>query len=221
MGLFRYLEETAQLNFERCMQGDEFRSLLSLVTPLIKLSQGYLETSIICQQLYGYLTKILSDFGQAFQKLMKSSDNNPKTKIEFQKLWDDAMSFSERAMIIEENSQRYGKHVAFLNIHANSLNCTSLMLSEALQQLKTIYSPGDADLLSLTFQILAMSRIDDQPPCNQENFNILIWRKSDGTIDLLSILRQLPLCLQQYQHLNQLQVDRDWTLQPLTALRLA
>ncbi|CAF3917166.1 unnamed protein product [Rotaria sp. Silwood1] len=66
-----------------------------------------------------------------------------------------------------------------------------------------------------------MSRIDDQPPCNQENFNILIWRKSDGTVDLLSILRQLPLCLQQYQHSNQLQVDRDWTLQPLTALRLA
>ncbi|CAF3913525.1 unnamed protein product [Rotaria sp. Silwood1] len=221
MGLFRYLEETAQLNFERCMQGDEFRSLLSLVTPLIKLSQGHLETSSICQQLYGYLTKILSDFGQAFQKLMKISGNNPKTKIEFQKLWDDAMSFSERTMIIEENSQRYGKHVAFLNVHANSLSCTSLMLSEALQQLKTIYSPGDADLLSLIFQILAMSRIDDQPPCNQENFNILIWRKSDGTVDLLSILRQLPLCLQQYQHSNQLQVDRDWTLQPLTALRLA
>ncbi|CAF5055787.1 unnamed protein product, partial [Rotaria sp. Silwood1] len=37
----------------------------------------------------------------------------------------------------------------------------------------------------------------------------------------MSILRQLPLCLQQYQYSQQIQRDSVWTLQPLAAIRLA
>ncbi|CAF1342223.1 unnamed protein product [Rotaria sordida] len=95
------------------------------------------------------------------------------------------------------------------------------MLSEALQQLKTLYSPEDADRLSLILDILSVSRIDDRPTVAQEDLNILIWKKPNGTVDLLSILRQLPICLQQYQHSRDMPLDRDWTLQPLAALRLA
>ncbi|CAF4404241.1 unnamed protein product, partial [Rotaria sordida] len=54
-----------------------------------------------------------------------------------------------------------------------------------------------------------------------EDLNILIWKKPNGTVDLLSILRQLPICLQQYQHSRDMPLDRDWTLQQLAALRLA
>ncbi|CAF4203252.1 unnamed protein product, partial [Rotaria sordida] len=158
LGLFRYLEETAKLNFERCIRGDEFRNLMSLVTPLIKISQSHLETNSACQQLYGYLTKILDNFGQEYQKLIKNVAYDPKVKAELQKFWDDAMSFSERAMIIDDNERKYGKSVAFFNVRITSLTCTSEMLSEALQQLKTLYSPEDADRLSLILDILSVSR---------------------------------------------------------------
>lgn len=221
LGLFRYLEETAKLNFERCIRGDEFRSLMSLVTPLIKMTQAHLETNNSCQQLYGYLTKILNDFGLEYQKLIKNFAYDPKAKTELTQFWDDAMSFSERALIIEDNERKYGKPVAFLNIRVASLTCTGDMLSEALQQLKTIYSPEDADRLALILDILSMSKIDDRPTSAPEEMNILVWRKPDSTVDLLSVLRQLPICLQQYQHSRNIPIAREWTLQPLTALRLA
>ncbi|CAF1446621.1 unnamed protein product [Rotaria sordida] len=221
LGLFRYLEETAKLNFERCIRGEEFRNLMSLVTPLIKSTQAHLETSNACQQLYGYLTKILNNFAHEQQKLIKSIANDPKAKTELTKFWDDAMSFSERALIIEENERKYGPSVAYLNVRVASLTCTSEILSEALQQLKTLYSPEDFDLLSIILDILSMSKIDDQPTSVPEDLCILIWRKPNGTIDLLSILRQLPYCLQQYQYSRQIPLDNVWTLQPLAAIRLA
>ncbi|CAF4606486.1 unnamed protein product [Rotaria sp. Silwood1] len=221
LGLFRYLEETAKLNFERCIRGEEFRKLMSLVTPLIKLTQAHLETSNACQQLYGYLSKILNNFANEHQKLIKSFANDPKAKTELSKFWDDAMSVSERALIIEENERKYGSPVAYLNVRVASLTCTSEILSEALQQLKTLYSPEDLDLLSIILDILSISKIDDRPATVSEELCILIWRKSDGTVDLLSILRQLPFCLQQYQYSQQIKQDNVWTLQPLAAIRLA
>ncbi|CAF4593171.1 unnamed protein product [Rotaria sp. Silwood1] len=154
LGLFRYLEETAKLNFERCIRGDEFRNLMSLVTPLIKTSQAHLETSNACQQLYGYLTKILKNFALEQQKLIKSLTNDHKAQAEFTKFWDDAMSFSERALIIEENERKYGQPIGYLNVHVANLTCTSELLSEALQQLKTLYSPEDPDHVSLILDTL-------------------------------------------------------------------
>ncbi|CAF1148385.1 unnamed protein product [Rotaria sp. Silwood1] len=216
LGLFRYLEETAKLNFERCIRGDEFRNLMSLVTPLIKTSQAHLETSNACQQLYGYLTKILKNFALEQQKLIKSLTNDHKAQAEFTKFWDDAMSFSERALIIEENERKYGQPIGYLNVHVANLTCTSELLSEALQQLKTLYSPEDPD-----HGILSTCKIDDRTASIPEDLQILIWRKPDATVDLLSILRQLPLCLQQYQYSQQIQRDSIWTLQPLAAIRLA
>ncbi|CAF4741680.1 unnamed protein product, partial [Rotaria magnacalcarata] len=59
------------------------------------------------------------------------------------------MSCSERELIIEENERKYGQPIGYLNLRVASLTCTSEMLSEALQQLKTIYAPEDLDLLSL------------------------------------------------------------------------
>ncbi|CAF3004740.1 unnamed protein product [Rotaria sp. Silwood2] len=221
LGLFRYLEETAKLNFERCIRGEEFRNLMSLVTPLIKSAQAHLETSNACQQLYGYLNKILNNFAHEQQKLIKSLANDPKAKAELTKFWDDAMSFSERALIIEENERKYGPPVAYLNVRVASLTCTTEILSEALQQLKTLYAPEDLDLLSIILDILSMSKIDDRPTLVSEDSCILIWRKPNGTIDLLSVLRQLPFCLQQYQYSRQIPQDNAWTLQPLAATRLA
>ncbi|CAF5029443.1 unnamed protein product, partial [Rotaria sp. Silwood1] len=98
--------------------------------------------------------------------------NDPKAKAEVTKFWDDAMSFSERALIIEENQRKYGQPIGYLNVRI-------------------------------------------------ANLRILIWRKPDGTVDIMSILRQLPLCLQQYQYSQQIQRDSVWTLQPLAAIRLA
>ncbi|CAF3158417.1 unnamed protein product [Rotaria sp. Silwood2] len=221
LGLFRYLEETARLNFERCIRGDDFRNLMSLVTPLIKISQAHLETSNACQQLYGYLSKIMNNFAHEQQKLIKNLANDPKAKAELTKFWDDAMSFSERALIIEENERKYGQPIGYLNVRIASLTCTSEVLSEALQQLKTLYSPEDSDLLSLILDILSISKIDDRSISIPEDLRILIWRKPDGTVDIMSILRQLPLCLQQYQYSQQIQRDSVWTLQPLAAIRLA
>ncbi|CAF3041125.1 unnamed protein product [Rotaria sp. Silwood2] len=66
-----------------------------------------------------------------------------------------------------------------------------------------------------------MSTIDDQPTPGPENVRILIWQKSNGTVDLLSIIRQLPFCLQQYQYVKQIPLDPAWTYQPLAATRIA
>ncbi|CAM4775055.1 unnamed protein product [Rotaria magnacalcarata] len=221
LGLYRYLEETAKLNFERCIRGDEFRNLMSLVTPLIKSAQYHLETSNACQQLYGYLTKVLNNFAHEHQKLIKTLANDPKAKQELTRFWDDAMSCSERELIIEENERKYGQPIGYLNLRVASLTCTSEMLSEALQQLKTIYAPEDLDLLSLIFDMLSTSKIDERSTLTVEDSSILVWRKPDGIVDLLSILRQLPFCLQQYQISRQIQQDRSWTIQPLAAIRLA
>ncbi|CAF5072340.1 unnamed protein product, partial [Rotaria sp. Silwood1] len=72
--------QTARLNFERCIRGDDFRNLMSLVTPLIKISQAHLETSNACQQLYGYLSKIMNNVAHEQQKLIKNLANDPKAK---------------------------------------------------------------------------------------------------------------------------------------------
>jgi hypothetical protein len=221
LGLFRYLEETAKLNFERCLRGVEFQSIMSLITPLTKISLGHLETSPSSQQLYGYLTKILITFNNEKQKLIQRLAGDEKSKIEINKFWDSAMSFNERSLIIEENEKKYGSSVAYLNLRIASLTCTSEILSEALQQLKTIYAPGDFDLLSLIFDILSTCRLDERVAKDSEEISIPVWRKSDGTIDLLSILRLLPSCLRQFQRSRNLPLDNDWTLQPMAAMRLA
>jgi hypothetical protein len=221
LGLFRYLEETAKLNFERCLRGVEFQSIMSLITPLIKISLGHLETSHSCQQLYGYLTKILSYFANEKQKLIQRLVGDEKSKIEINKFWDNAMDFNERSLIIEENDKKYGSSVAYLNLRVAHLTCTSEMLSEALQQLKTIYAPEDLDLLALIFDILSSCKLDEKVTMGSEEISIPVWRKSDGTIDLLSILRLLPSCLRQFQHARNIPLDNEWTLQPMAAMRVA
>ncbi|CAF2126590.1 unnamed protein product [Rotaria magnacalcarata] len=221
IGLFRYLEETAKLNFERCIRGEDFRNLMSLVNPLIRSAQAHLETSVACQQLYGYLDKIVSSFAIEKKKLLKNNAHDPKFTAELQKFWDHAMTYSERECIIEENTRRYGQPIGFLNIHTDRLMCTGEILSEALQQLRRLYVLESPDSLSLVFELLSMSTIDDQPTPGPEDSRILIWKKPDGIVDLLSILRQLPFCLQQYQYGKNISQDRPWTLQPMAATRLA
>ncbi|UJR20505.1 hypothetical protein I4U23_023633 [Adineta vaga] len=221
LGLFRYLEETAKLNFQRCLQSIEFQSLMSLITPLVKTSYGHLETSAACQQLYGYLSKILSTFTTEKQKLISQLINDEKAKIEINKFWDNAMSFSERDLIIADNEKKYGPPVGYLNLRVDSLTCTAEMLSEALQNLKVLYAPVDLDLLSLIFDLLCSCKINEKPLPGPESSNIPIWRKSDGTIELLSIIRLLPLCLQQFQYSRHIPLDNPWTLQPVAAIRLA
>ncbi len=221
LGLFRYLEETAKLNFERCLRGVEFQSIMSLITPLTKTSLGHLETSPSCQQLYGYLSKILISFTNEKQKLINRLFGDEKTKMEINKFWDNAMSFNERSLIIEENNKKYGSFIGYLNLRVTSLTCTSEMLSEALQQLKAIYAPENFDYLSLILDILSSCKLNERPPVGSEELNIPVWRKSDGTIDLLSILRLLPSCLRQFQHSRNVPLDNEWTLQPMAAIRLA
>lgn len=221
LGIFRYLEETAKLNFERCIRGEEFRNLMSLITPLTKASQGHLEDSAACRQLYGYLTKVLNTFAAEYQRLIKQVTQDPKAKDELTALWDEAMSFNEKGLIMEENDQKYGPAIGYLNLRLDSLTCPVETLSEALQQLRTIYTPEDFDLLSIVFDLLGGCQVSDKPTPGPADSAILIWRLPDGTVDLLSILRQLPGCLQQYQHLRGVPCNRGWTLQPLSAIRLA
>ncbi len=221
LGLFRYLEETAKLNFERCLRSVEFQSIMSLITPLTKTAFGHLETNASCQQLYVYLSKVLISFTSEKQKLINRLYGDEKTKIEINKFWDNAMSFSERSLIIEENNKKYGSSIAYLNLRIGSLTCTTEMLSEALQQLRTIYAPEDLDRLSLILDILSSCKLDERPPVGSEELNIPVWRKSDGTIDLLSILRLFPSCLRQFQHSRNVPLDNEWTLQPMAAIRLA
>ncbi|CAF1117060.1 unnamed protein product [Adineta steineri] len=221
LGLFRYLEETAKLNFERCLRGIEFQSIMSLITPLTKTSYSHLETSISCQQLYGYLSKILNTFTNEKQKLIYQLAGDIKSKQEINTFWDNAMSFSERSLIIEDNEKKYGSCIGYLDFQVDNLTCTSEILLDALQQLKTIYSPENLDYLSLILDILSSCKINQQPTPGPENSHIPIWKKSDGTIELLSILRMLPSCLQQFQYSRKIPLDNDWTLQPLAASRLA
>lgn len=221
LGVFRYLEETAKINFERCIRGEEFRNLMSLVTPLTKMTQAHLEESQACQQLYGYLVKILATCNSEHQRLLNRVANDPKAQAELTAFWDEAMSFNEKGLIMEENDRKYGPSIGYLNLRLASLTYPVEMVSEALQQLKTIYSPEDFDLLSIVLDILSSAKIDEKPSAGPPEASILIWRQSDGTVDLLSILRQLPCCLQQYQHLRSVRCSHSWTLQPLSALRLA
>lgn len=221
LGLFRYIEETAKLNFERCLRGVEFQSIMSLITPLTKTSFSHLEISPSCQQLYGYLSKILINFANEKQKLINKLSSDEKTKMEINKFWDNAMSFNEKSLIIEENNKKYGSSIGYLNLRVASLTCTNDMLSEALQQIKTIYAPENLDLLSLIFNILSSCKLDERPLIGSEEINIPVWRKSDGTIDLLSILRLLPLIIQQFQYSQNISLDNQWTLQPLAVIRLA
>ena len=221
LGVFRYLEETAKINFERCIRGEEFRNLMSLVTPLTKMAEAHLEESQACQQLYGYLVKILATCNSEHQRLLKRMANDPKAQAELTAFWDEAMSFNEKGLIMEENDRKYGPPIGYLNLRMASLTCPVEMVSEALQQLKTIYSPEDFDLLSIVLDLLSSAKIDEKLTTGPPEASILIWRQSDGTVDLLSILRQLPCCLQQYQHLRSVRCSHLWTLQPLAALRLA
>jgi hypothetical protein len=221
LGLFRYLEETGKLNFERCLRGVEFQSIMSLITPLTKTAFNHLETSVTCQQLYGYLSKLLSTFTSEKQKLINRLNGDEKSKMEINKFWDNAMSFNERSLIIEDNQTKYGSCIGYLNLRVASLTFTSEMLSDALQQLKTIYSPEDLDLLSLILDILSSCKLDERPPDGPEDSLIPVWRTSDGTINLLSILRMFPSCLRQFQYSRNLPLNNDWTLQPMAAIRLA
>ena len=221
LGLFRYLEETAKLNFERCLRGVEFQSIMSLITPLTKTAYAHLETSAACQQLYGYLSKLLNSFTTEKQKLISRSVGDEKTKMEINKFWENAMSFSERSLIIEDNEKKYGSCIGYLNLRVASLTCTSEMLSDALQKLKTLYAPEDLNLLSLILDLLSSCKLDERSSNCPENSHIPVWRKSDGTIDLLSILRMLPSCLQQFQYSRNVPLDNEWTLQPTAAIRLA
>ena len=221
LGLFRYLEETAKLSFERCLKSVEFQNLMSLTTPLSKMAFSHLETSGSCQQLYGYLSKILSSFTSEKQKLINRLAGDEKTKIEINKFWENAMSFNERTLIIEENEKNYGSSIGYVNLRVSNLTCTVQMLSDALQQLKTIVAPEDLDLLSLILDILSSCKLDERQIIDKEELNIPVWKKSDGTIDLLSILRLFPSCLLQFQHLQNIPLDNPWTLQPLAAIRLA
>ncbi|UJR12340.1 hypothetical protein I4U23_016517 [Adineta vaga] len=208
LGIFRYLEETAKLNFQRCIRGEEFRNLMSLVVPLTKASQAYLEDSTASQQLYGYLNKIMNTFSAEYRKLIKQVDNDLNAKVELRRFWEEALSFNEKGLIIEENDKKYGPAIGYLNVRLDNLTCQVEKLADALQQLRTLYCPDDFHLLSMIFDLLCMCEIEDQP-------------SPDDTIDLLSILRQLPCCLQQYQYLRGVPRSSVWTLQPLAAIRLA
>ena len=221
LGLFRYLEETAKLNFERCIRGEEFRNLMSLVTPLTKSAQAYLEESNACRQLYGYLSKIMKTFGNEHRKLLRQVAHDPTAQAELTKFWDEAISFNEKGLIMEENDRKYGQSIGYLNLRLASLTCPVEMFAEVLQQLRTVFAPEDVDLLSIVLDLLTTCKIDDQPTRGPPDASILVWRTPDGTVDLLSILRQLPCCLQQYQYLREVPRTSGWTLQPLAAIRLA
>jgi len=97
---------------------------------------------------YRYLTKISISFTSEKQKLIHRLVDDEKSKVEINTFWDNAMSFNEWSLIIEENEKKYGSSVAYLNPRIVSWTCISGMLSEALQQLKTIYAPENLDLLS-------------------------------------------------------------------------
>lgn len=222
LNLFRYLEETAKLNFQRCLQSREFQSLMSLLVPLTKLSYAHLETSLAYQQLYGYLSKLLTSFAHEKQKLFEKLNGNDKLKSEMNKFWENAMNFNERSLIIEKNNQQYGSSIAYLNVRVENFDCTIEQLSEALQQIKTIHAPENLDLLSLILDILSSCQLSQHPTHSQEHLNIPIWKTSDGNIDLLSLLRFLPNCLRQYQSFKNVSLlDNEWTFQPLVATRLA
>ena len=221
-GVFRYVEETAKLNFERCLKGNEFQSLMSLITPLIKLSSAHLETSLSSRQLYGYLTKILDDFAHEKQRLIGKLMNDEKSRMEINKLWDSAMSFDERPFIIEKNQEKFGASVACLHFQFDHLNCSNEFISNAFKQLKILNTPEDFDQLSFILDLLSSCKLIEQSSTKTpDQLNIPIWRKSDGTIELLSLFRLFPTCLQQYQHWKKLPLDSSWTLQPLAAIRLA
>ena len=221
IGLFRYLEETAKLNFERCIRGDDFRSIMSLVIPLKRVSEGHLEESAACRQLYGYLSHLFDHFCREQENLLKKMEHDAKAKFQLIKIWDEAMSFSERELIIEENVKNYGAHVGYLNFRLNTLNCSCEALHEALKQIRTIYAPENLESLSLILELFTSCKIDDKPLHGSIDEAVLIWRKPDGTIDLLSALRQLPSILQQYEQLKGDAISRSWTFQSLTAIRLA
>lgn len=222
-GLFRYVEETAKLNFERCLKGNEFQSIMSLITPLIKLSVGHLETSLSCRQLYGYLTKILDEFAKEKQKLIGKLFNDDKSRMEINKLWDSAMNFDERPFIIEKNQEKFGSSVACLHFQLDHLTCSNEFVSASFKQLKTLNTPEDFDQLSFILDLFSSCKIIEQSTATKtpDQLNIPIWRKSDGNIELLTLLRLFPICLQQYQHAKKLPLDSSWTLQPLAATRLA
>jgi hypothetical protein len=97
---------------------------------------------------YRYLTKILISFTSEKQKLIHRLVGDEKSKVEINKFWDNVMSFNEWSLIIEENEKKYESSVAYLNPRIVSWTCISGMLSEALQQLKTIYASENLDLLS-------------------------------------------------------------------------
>ncbi|CAF1457831.1 unnamed protein product [Didymodactylos carnosus] len=220
IGLFRYLEETSKLSFERCIRGDEFRQLMSLLVPIKKLTFAHLETSLASQQLYGYLSKLLDSFGDQYNRLLKSYSND-KNKNELTKLWDDAMNVSERELIFEENNEKYGQPVGYLKTEVTNMDITPDMLAAALHHLKTIYSMMDTDLVNVIFGILINCKIAETSAGPQDTW-IPVWSKpSDGTIDLLSIIRLLPTCLRQLQHFLGTTCDSDWTIQPMTAIRFA
>ncbi len=50
--------------------------------------------------------------------------------------------------LLKRMRKKYGSSVAYLNPRIVSWTCNSGMLSEALQQLKTIHAPENLDLLS-------------------------------------------------------------------------
>lgn len=222
LGLFRYVEETAKLNFERCLKGNEFQSLMSLITPLIKLSFAHLETSLSSQQLYGYLTKILDDLAREKQKLIGKLVNDEKSRMEINKLWDSAMTFDERPFIIKKNQEKFGSSVAYLHFQFDHLNCSNEFVSDSFKQLKTLNTPEDFDQLSFILDLLSSCKLIEQSSAKTpDQLSIPIWRKPDGTIELLSLLRLFPTCLQQYQYWKKVPLDSSWTLQPLAAIRLA
>ena len=161
----------------------------------------------MCQQLYGYLVNILNHFAHQQHELVQSSSKDPEAKIEVNKLWDAAISVSERALIIEDNDRKYGRSVGSLNVRINTFTCTTETPSEALQQLRTLYAPENLNFLSLILDLLAVSKIDDKPASAPEELLILNWRKHDGTVEFLSILRQVPVCLQQLQHSRGIELD--------------
>lgn len=55
---------------------------------------------------YRYLTKILISFTSEKQKLIHRLVGDEKSKVEINTFWDNAMSFNEWSLIIEENEKK-------------------------------------------------------------------------------------------------------------------
>ncbi len=196
--IFESLRQTFNVNFLATIRSEMFLQLMSLLVPLIKFADN-----ANWYDLHAYLSGVLDEAALCKDTAVRSASSDKVAEIEA--FWEEAMTISERE-IIKEN---YGSPTMGFCL-PDTINIDPDTLGKMMKMCRTIHAP-DYELLAEIIALLS-TLVSGQATKNGCGFY---------PSSAINTLRTLPGLIQDLQEMMGVCVTKGWTIQQLTAYRLA